>query len=148
MSWVFFSWEDHYIIADHTSSTITKPNINKSTCVSTYRKVNKFRTCWWGIMKNLFGRNVKLVLRKNFILLLFLLNLPVLCYVYYKLNLLNYAWYNRSHRSVLHCHTAPQDMKALINLSKDLHNTLTDLNVTHWLAYGRYGTVNNCYTQI
>ena len=83
------------------------------------------------------GRNVKLVLRRNFILALFLLNIPVVCYVYYKLNLLNYAWYNRAHRSVLHCHITPEDMDDLINLSKDLHRTLTDLNVTHWLAYGR-----------
>ncbi len=88
-------------------------------------------------MRHSFGLNVKIVLRRNFILTLFLLNVPVLCYVYYKLNLLNYAWYNRAHRSILHCHTAPEDMEALINLSKDLHNTLRVLNVTHWLAYGR-----------
>ena len=87
-------------------------------------------------MKYPLARIVKLVLRRNFILALFLLNVPVLCYVYYKLNLVNYAWYNRAHRSVQHCHTTPEDMDDLINLSKDLHSTLTDLNVTHWLAYG------------
>ena len=80
---------------------------------------------------------ISLVMRRNFILALLLLNVPIVCYVYYKLNLLNYAWYNRVHRSVLHCHTTPEDMEALINLSKDLHNALNALNVTHWLAYGR-----------
>ena len=88
-------------------------------------------------MRHPFGLNVKIVLRRNFILALILLNVPALCYVYYKLNLLNYAWYNRAHRSVLHCHTSGEDMKALISLTKDLHETLLQLNVTHWLAYGR-----------
>ena len=89
-------------------------------------------------MRNFFRLRVKTTLRRNFILALFLFNIPVICYVYYKLNLLNYAWYNTAHRSVLHCHTETKDMEALIALSKDLHDALKALNVTHWLAYGRY----------
>lgn len=98
------------------------------------------------IIRHRLGVNVRIILRRNFILSLFLLNLPVLGYVYYKLNLLNYAWYNRAHRSVLHCGTAREDMTALIHLSKQLHKSLNALNVTHWLAYGRYVTSRNCYT--
>ena len=88
-------------------------------------------------MRHPFGLSVRIALRRNFILALFILNIPVICYVYYKLNLLNYAWYNRAHRSSLHCHTTHEDMNALIHLANELHKTLQDLNVTHWLAYGR-----------
>lgn len=92
------------------------------------------------IMRNTFGRNLEIVMRRNFILGLFLVNVPLLCYVYYRLNLVNYAWYNHSHRSTLHCSTPRNDMKNLIKLAKDLHSILAALNVTHWLAYGRFAS--------
>lgn len=91
------------------------------------------------IMKDCLGLvyvNTKLFIRRNFVLTLVLVNVPIVCYIYYKLNLVNYAWYNRSHRSTLHCRTPTEDMKDLMELSRDLHFILDELNVTHWLAYG------------
>lgn len=93
----------------------------------------KSKICWV-----LFCRYAKVLVQRNFVIILVIFNIPLLCYIYYKLNLLNYAWYNRSHRFTLHCRTPPEDMDALMDLSRDLHFVLKKLNITHWLAYGRY----------
>lgn len=104
------------------------PVIHEPSLLATPQNMNRRS------MFSFFFRAISLLVQRNFIFAIIIVNMPVVCYIYYKLNLVNYAWYNR--RSAMHCRTPPEDMNKLIELSRDLHYSLVKLNITHWLAYG------------
>ena len=85
--------------------------------------------CWRGQTLKMYVRKLKCTI--------VLISTFAVCYIYYFLNEQSWSWYLHSAEKNIRCQTPIEEMRDLIQLTRDTHIILDSYNLTHFPIYGR-----------